>query len=66
MGIDLILAFSTRGMTGPGGTEVPKVPHGPVIPRVKNADLKSMPHYRFFFLHTTNFYDKFKCAFAVF
>ena len=32
-------------MTGPGGTEVPEVPHGPVIMRVENADLKSMPHY---------------------
>ena len=40
-----------------------EVPHGPVIPRVENADLNLMPHYRFFFLHTTNFYDKNKCFF---
>ena len=63
MGIDLRSAFSTRGMTGPGGAEVP---HGRVIPRVGNADLKSMPCYRFFFLHTTTFYDQLKCIFAVY
>ena len=42
-----------------------EVPHVPVIPRVENADLKSMPHYRFFFLHTTTFYDQFNYIFTV-
>ena len=44
----------------------PEVPQDLVIPRVENADLKLMPHYRFFFLHTTTFYDQFKCIFAVY
>ena len=43
-----------------------EVPHSLVIPRVENADLKLMPHYRFYFLHTTTFYDQFKCMFVVY
>ena len=51
-----------------------EVPHGPVIPSIENDDLKLMPiidsfsciPYRFFFLHTTTFYDQFKCIFAVY
>ena len=44
MGIDLRSAFSTLGIPGPCGTSAGvSVPSSPVIPRVENADHKSMP-----------------------
>ena len=66
MGIDLKLTFSTRGMTGPGGTEAPPRYHTAWSSRGLKMPTSNPCYYRFFFLHTTTFNNQFKCIFAVY